>query len=82
MPSDKKSAVCCLLAVMSLQGSTIVYVLVRIQLEGLRGFNASAPQALLVFLVGVGLEVIGGLYVVIPSVQADGPKSENIDTDR
>ena len=79
MSSEKKSAVCCLLTVVALQVSAVLYALVRIQLEGLRGFNASAPQALLVFLFGIGLEVVGVLYIVVLSIQAEGPKLANID---
>ena len=75
MPSDKKTAVCCLLAVLTLQCPSIMCAFTLVQLGRYRLNAESVPLALLAFLAGIGLEAIGLLYILVPSREMECPGS-------
>ena len=75
MSSGKKVVLCGMLSVASLQAAAVFYAIIRLGLEGTTGLVAAAPLALLTFLVGLGLEVVGVLYLVVPSTGDASPES-------
>ena len=75
MSSSKKAVLCGMLSVATLQGSAVLYTTVRLMLEGTAGLVAAAPLALMTFLIGLGLEVVGVLYLVVPGA-GDAPAAD------
>ena len=81
MSNSKKVALCGMLSIASLQGSAVLYALLRFALEGTPGLIAAAPLAMLTFLVGLGLEVVGVLYLVVPGGESPTPDPATLHND-